>query len=831
MRGGYKRFLSIVNLLLCFVSSEILNAQNVGIGEPAPNSKLHITVPTTYTSPVFRIEVGTSTKFIVRPAGLVGINTPSPTVPLQIHGGTDVTPSSGGYLQIGTNSSNITIDDNEIMARNKVAGTPLNLHLNMDGGDVYIHYNLAGRQIAFLDNGNTGIGTPTPVRTLHVKGTMRLTQLVPGITPQSVLFVDNNGDVGGLPLSAFEDHDWYKATTTSPPQSINDTIYTLGNVGIGTNAPEFAFHLVSDGSNNDGVIVAQGVYGTAKPMPTNPITAFIWHPGKSAIRAGAVTGTQWSTANTGDYSVAFGLDNQSSSAFSVITGGNMNTASDTGTFIGGGYSNSATADYSIVVGGFSNSASGQESFVGGGLNNQVSGFADVIVGGENNSVNGGHGFIGGGYKNNVLASTAVVVGGDSNAVSGYAAFVGAGMRNFSSGDVSFLGSGSANSIILSSSSAIVAGDSNRINQGYRSFIGGGLANMIDTSYGSVIVGGSHHYVGAPHSFIGSGHYDTVKAAGSAIVGGVFNVINTNSPIDGIYSFIGAGRGNRIINSTASVITGGLYNYINSNNDANFVGGGIYDTVNARYSALVGGAQNSIRGGSYNFIGGGRGNKIIAPVAGSAILGGTENIVQAGGSVILGGDNNRATGLYNLVFGTQVIPTVSEANRVYFFAPNFPGFLVLNRLDGDFPIHVGTTTTNGNGAHLTAGGVWTNGSSITFKERFDTLNPQIVLNKIRGLTVSAWYYKGTNERHIGPIAEEFHSLFKVGILDHPENNKYLSSLDVAGVSLIGVKALDSNMQELQKKLTQLENENNQLRKEIQQLKQEIEYLKRSVSVAK
>jgi hypothetical protein len=35
---------------------------------------------------------------------------------------------------------------------------------------------------------------------------------------------------------------------------------------------------------------------------------------------------------------------------------------------------------------------------------------------------------------------------------------------------------------------------------------------------------------------------------------------------------------------------------------------------------------------------------------------------------------------------------------------------LNRQTPSFPLHVGANSTNGNGAHVTAGGVWTNGSS-------------------------------------------------------------------------------------------------------------------------
>jgi hypothetical protein len=161
---------------------------------------------------------------------------------------------------------------------------------------------------------------------------------------------------------------------------------------------------------------------------------------------------------------------------------------------------------------------------------------------------------------------------------------------------------------------------------------------------------------------------------------------------------------------------------------------------------------------------------------------------------------------------DVDPSVTETHRVYFFGPGGSrpsGFLVINRLDGDFPIHVGTNNTNGNGAHLTAGGVWTNGSSRSFKERFVQYRPAEVLEKIRQLPVEGYFYKGTEEYHITPMAEDFYRLFGTGVHEiietdstgqlvrrpNPDVDKYLAASDVAGVALLGVKALDERISTL------------------------------------
>lgn len=69
--------------------------------------------------------------------GNVGIDTSTPEARLQIVNGTDSEPVGGGFLVLGgTTGANISIDDNEIMARNN--GAVSTLYLNNDGGDVVI---------------------------------------------------------------------------------------------------------------------------------------------------------------------------------------------------------------------------------------------------------------------------------------------------------------------------------------------------------------------------------------------------------------------------------------------------------------------------------------------------------------------------------------------------------------------------------------------------------------------------------------------------------------------------------------------------------------------
>lgn len=120
---------------------------------------------------------------------------------------------------------------------------------------------------------------------------------------------------------------------------------------------------------------------------------------------------------------------------------------------------------------------------------------------------------------------------------------------------------------------------------------------------------------------------------------------------------------------------------------------------------------------------------------------------------------------------------------------------INRLScATHPVLVGSDGTNGNGAHLTAGGTWTDTSSRDKKDRFYDLDKEKILKNILGMSVTGWYYKGTEETHIGPVSEDFYDLFGTGL-----DNKHIAAYDLAGIALVGVQALAERVETLEKRI--------------------------------
>jgi predicted GH43/DUF377 family glycosyl hydrolase len=119
------------------------------------------------------------------------------------------------------------------------------------------------------------------------------------------------------------------------------------------------------------------------------------------------------------------------------------------------------------------------------------------------------------------------------------------------------------------------------------------------------------------------------------------------------------------------------------------------------------------------------------------------------------------------------------------------------------VGIGTSTptlgplTMASGAYVSSGGTWTNASDRNLKENFVTVTPADILQKIDELPVTEWDYKseGPGVNHIGPVAQDFWAAFHLG-----NSSTSISTIDPAGVALLGIQALNQKIEALQGSLT-------------------------------
>ena len=128
-----------------------------------------------------------------------------------------------------------------------------------------------------------------------------------------------------------------------------------------------------------------------------------------------------------------------------------------------------------------------------------------------------------------------------------------------------------------------------------------------------------------------------------------------------------------------------------------------------------------------------------------------------------------------------------------------------------------------GMELAAGGSgWSAVSDRNMKENFTHLDGEDVLRRLRSVPVSSWNYKSQDRsiRHIGPMAQDLFAAFEVG-----ESDTRINTIDIDGVNLAGVRALDERTKDLPAEVAALRSENEQLRKRLERLEALLGQLKK------
>jgi hypothetical protein len=100
---------------------------------------------------------------------------------------------------------------------------------------------------------------------------------------------------------------------------------------------------------------------------------------------------------------------------------------------------------------------------------------------------------------------------------------------------------------------------------------------------------------------------------------------------------------------------------------------------------------------------------------------------------------------------------------------------------------GKAIDTASGAYLSDSGVWTNVSDANKKTNYQSVDKDVILDKIANLSITQWNYitDSNNIVHIGPTAQDFHAAFGLGA-----DNTSISTIDPAGIALVGIQALNA-----------------------------------------
>jgi len=125
----------------------------------------------------------------------------------------------------------------------------------------------------------------------------------------------------------------------------------------------------------------------------------------------------------------------------------------------------------------------------------------------------------------------------------------------------------------------------------------------------------------------------------------------------------------------------------------------------------------------------------------------------------------------------------------------------------------------NSTGVTVNGTFNNSSDRNAKQDFAPISPAQMLDKVAQLPVSEWSYKEDPQtRHVGPVAQDFYSVFNIGTDD-----KHIAPIDEGGVALAAIQGLNQKLTEKNADILQLKRQNDSLANRLKELEQLVQSL--------
>jgi hypothetical protein len=384
-----------------------------------------------------------------------------------------------------------------------------------------------------------------------------------------------------------------------------------------------------------------------------------------------------------------------------------------------------------------------------------------------------------------------------------------------------------------------------------------LSNRVTADFGVISGGGGN--VAGNFGVVGGGLFNQATGQLASVAGGVANLSS------GIYAVVGGGLGNTASGDRATV-AGGYTNFAAGSYST--VGGG-RNNVSGNDDATVGGGINNMSSGNESVVAGGAGNSGTG--AFSVVGGGGVNLSSGNYGVVPGGNGNVAAGNLSLAAGFRAKANHtgafvwSDNQQADFASTGNNQFLV--RASGG--VGIGTNSPSGQ-LHVASASAtpqlwitqnnpvdytrirmkvatnqswemdvspgttpalqfWNSGLRVSIdfngnisaasfnpssdrnaKENFQSVDPRDVLDKVSALAITRWNFKNdAATTHLGPMAQDFHAAFDVGLDD-----KHIATVDADGVALAAIQGLNRKLTE---ELKRRDAENVEMKQQLGELK--------------
>lgn len=207
--------------------------------------------------------------------------------------------------------------------------------------------------------------------------------------------------------------------------------------------------------------------------------------------------------------------------------------------------------------------------------------------------------------------------------------------------------------------------------------------------------------------------------------------------------------------------------------------------------------------------------LASTAMGSGTVASAENSTAIGGGTTASGVASTAMGAFTTASGLATVAMGRNASTdgnqgSFVFGDASTGDVLLAPAAHSFTVRASGGTQFYSSSDLSTGvelipgsGAWASVSDRNRKENFRPEDGEAALARIAAMPIESWNYKaqGSSIRHLGPTAQDFYAAFGLG-----DSETTITTIDIDGVNLLAVQALEKRTADLQDEVTSLKEQN-------------------------